>query len=435
LEGLIKNRFEGANNAHRWQVLKYQLMLKDMAITPKDAEWVQGSNLTFRQVCRGMGVPPALVGDAEYATLANLRVYERALWEHTLQFEAEFIGAELSRQLAPAYQAVSHITLDLGDVVALQEDETERWTRAQGQLALGAITINEWRVGEGLEKVPWGDAWWAPMTVSPVSDGKPALEAPVTEAIQSRALRRRQPRHPRPDFADVTDGLRDDLTVLFGRQKDAILRALKQQPAVRSVAEVADAPFELAKWTERTRAACQARFVAATERALLREGQIVGLSPAQISDLLESRAVRAAIEGNVQRFATHISTTTYNQVKGELEQALRNNETLDRMASRITNVMGGRVEDARRIAVSEVTRSTTTGQMAAYTAAEVPYKIWFTQGDAAVRDTHVPLDGMAIPVGDMFTVGGARGYGPGTTGDPAEDVNCRCYLEPSNEVE
>ena len=432
LEEMIAHRFSGRQQAHRWQVLRYFLNLKDMAVTPKDAEWVNGANLTFRQVCRGMGVPPPLVGDAEYATLANLTVYERALWEHTLEFESGFIADELTRQLVPAFPGVSAIEFDLGAVVALQEDEQTRWNRQKEQIDRGTLLINEWRHAEGMEPVPWGDAWWAPLGVAPVSGAEPAPSPAPPPSAEEGAARTRRARHPQrhPALNIDVDGLRDDLHGVFARQRDAILQALRQDEATRSATSAAEVPFDVARWADRTRAACHARFVAATERSMISEARMLRLSPEQVARLLTDRATRAAIEGNVQLFAHRITTTTYNAVKSELEHGVRSGETLDQLASRVVDVMGGRESDARRIAQSEVTRSQTTGQMAAFKVAGVEGKTWTTMGDNDVRDTHIVMDGITIPVDEEFQVGDGFGYGPGQIGLPEEDINCRCWLEP-----
>lgn len=434
LENLIGKRFSGTTNAHRWQVLRYQLALKDMGVTPKDAEFIQGLNMTFRQVCRGMGVPSPLLNDSEYATLANLTVYDRALWEHTMEFESDFVSAEATLQLTPSFPTVSRVGLDLSNVVALQEDEQIKWSREKDQIDRGAITINEWRADQGLDPVPWGDAWWAPINVAPVSDGELPQPPgqPATAALPpSAAVRAARP--PRLGLAKVEDQLRDDVKGIMLRQQDSIIRLLKQQPAVRSLQEAAEAPFDLARWVERTRAACQARFVAATELSMISEARLLNLTPSQVAELLQDRAVRAAIEGNVQQFAHRITTTTYNAVKGELEQGVRLGESLDQIADRVSHVMGIRVEEARRIAQSEITRSQTTGQLAAFQTAGILYKGWATVGDGAVRDAHMTLAGTIIPVGDMFTSGGATAYGPGGFGVAELDVGCRCWLEPWTE--
>lgn len=56
-------------------------------------------------------------------------------------------------------------------------------------------------------------------------------------------------------------------------------------------------------------------------------------------------------------------------------------------------------------------------------------KIWESQKDNRVRETHDYLDGQEQPLGDDFyTYNGDHAPCPGKFGIADEDVNCRCYL-------
>ena len=56
-------------------------------------------------------------------------------------------------------------------------------------------------------------------------------------------------------------------------------------------------------------------------------------------------------------------------------------------------------------------------------------KTWKTVGNGHVRDSHAEMEGVTIPIGDEFEVGGERLFLPG---DPSasleETANCRCYV-------
>lgn len=419
LNEMMTRRFSGTGNAHRWQTLKYYLTLKEAGVSPKDAQWIEGSNLTFRQVCRGMGVPPPLVGDAEYATLANLEVYERALWEHTLSFETEFVAGGFTRQLAPVF-GVDEIMFDLGAVVALQEDEDARWGRAEKQIELGAITINEWREVEGLGKVAWGDVWWAPFNKAPVQNDSPA--EPVQPRVWARAVR------PRP-LVVIEDQMRDTLGAVTVRLKDAVLQQLRQ--GERSVLGSAEEPFDKARWQERMRQAVHSHSQAAALWVAEHEAELLGLSPEQIARLLASKTLLAAVETLAQTFAREVVQTTWDAVREAIAEGARLGEDFEQISMRVSHVMDVRIEDARRTASTEITRASSTGQLAAFNAGGVQRKRWVTMADGNVRDSHTPLHGVEIGVAEMFTVGGYQSAGPGLSGQPSEDIGCRCILQPA----
>ncbi len=170
LEKAISRQFTGTKNAHRWGVLRFEADFKSMSVTPKDAEYVDGLNLSFRQVCRAYGVPPPLVFDLEHATLANVSALQKIFWEHTGVPEADFYAYDLEEQLLPMFprQKVKHLAWDFTKVPALQEATSAVWDRQRQQVEVGALTINEWRKEQGRPSVPWGDVWWAPVNKAPV---------------------------------------------------------------------------------------------------------------------------------------------------------------------------------------------------------------------------------------------------------------------------
>jgi len=179
LERALEKRLTGSDKAHRWAVLRYEAQFKQLAITPKDAEFVAGMGLSFRQVCRVYGMPAALLGEMEGATLSNVRDLERSAWDNTLTSDAEFRAAEIEEQYLPRFKggAPDHCAYDFTKVSALQESATESWTREAQAIDRGAITINEWRKGKGMASVPWGDRPYMPVNKAPLGpDG--ALELP-----------------------------------------------------------------------------------------------------------------------------------------------------------------------------------------------------------------------------------------------------------------
>lgn len=187
LERSIDRRLTGADKAHRWVVLRYEAQFKQLAITPKDAEYVAGLGLTFRQVCRTYGMQPALQGDAEGATLANVTAFERLEWTRALVPDAEFRAAEVREQYLPRFRGTGPdwCEYDLTTVPSLQESATEGWTREAQALDRGAITINEWRKGKGMPPVPWGDQPYMPVNKAPIGpDGQLMLPEPKVSDLK-----------------------------------------------------------------------------------------------------------------------------------------------------------------------------------------------------------------------------------------------------------
>lgn len=181
LERGLTRRLGGVKGAHRWAVLRYEAKFQQLQLSPKDAEFIAGLGLSFRQVCKAYGMQPALMGDMENATLANANVFERIEWTRALVPDSGLRAGDIREQYLPRFagrSAPDWCEYDLTSVPALQESATESWTREAQALDRGAITINEWRAGKGMPPVPWGEKPWLPVNKAPVgADG--ALELPA----------------------------------------------------------------------------------------------------------------------------------------------------------------------------------------------------------------------------------------------------------------
>lgn len=206
LAKMLDKRFKGVDKAHRWAVLRFEAQFQKMQVTQRDAEFVEGLNLTLRQVANAYGIPVPFMNDLSHATLANAREYEQVLWTHALVPDAKLRAEEIVEQFLPRFRTrTTWAEFDFSQVAALQESETSQWTREAEQIRVGGITVNEWRKKHGLPPVPWGDVWWAPVNQSavtsadstPEGDTSPSTvpDAPANALLNALEL---GPFHPRP---------------------------------------------------------------------------------------------------------------------------------------------------------------------------------------------------------------------------------------------
>lgn len=191
LEASLERRLKGADKAHRWSVLRFEAGITQ-PVSPKDAEFLGGLNVTFKRAARAYGVSTVLLNDTEHATLTNVREYQKALWEHTLVPDAKFYAEELVEQFLPMFRVgrgapaePDHLEFDFSSVPALQESATAVWDRERQAIEVGALTINEWRKRHGLPEVPWGNVFWAPVNKAPVA-GDEAPEVDPEQQAQAQ---------------------------------------------------------------------------------------------------------------------------------------------------------------------------------------------------------------------------------------------------------
>lgn len=94
------------------------------------------------------------------------------------------------------------------------------------------------------------------------------------------------------------------------------------------------------------------------------------------------------------------------------------------------------LNSARNIARTKMTYWENRGRQAVYStmykAGIDGVKIWCTQEDERVRESHRKMDGVSVPFTDPFECGGYEMMFPGDSskGAPAELIyNCRCYMK------
>lgn len=462
LEEGLSRRLKGVNNAHRVAVLRANLKFQPMSLTPKDAEFLGGLKWALEDIARAFGIPPDLVGGER--TYANAKEARYAFWEDTIKPEARFIANVITEQLLPMFPGTGRADLaefDLSNVQVLQELEDAKWTREKEQIEKGVIVVNAWRESKGLDPVPWGDDWWAPIGMTPVG-GPMAMDVQAMKAAelaamatvievqppalepgdepQDRAMGRRNarsmaygsPDHERAWRAFVTRtepherAVADVTADLLRRQRKSILAKLGQR-GQRDAADLAGVPFDKARWTKEFRA---------TIRPVLTE-IVDDVGTAALDDLgigisfdVKDPNVIRFLEGRAQRFAREVNETTYTQLQVSLSEGIDAGESIDDLAKRVEAVMGDRIRSsATTIARTETQGAAVGGTIESFRQAEVVQGVeWIAALDDRTRDTHISAHGQRRKLGDDFNVGGASGPGPGLMGEASEDVNCRCSL-------
>ena len=120
------------------------------------------------------------------------------------------------------------------------------------------------------------------------------------------------------------------------------------------------------------------------------------------------------------------------QMREQLTQGLIQGESYQKTARRIKERMDVGATNTLRIAQTENHRVQTVGRLRSFDQAEEygvqAKRVWVSTLDDATRETHQDMDGQVADEDGMFDVDGIEAEGPGLTGDPAEDINCRCTI-------
>ena len=118
------------------------------------------------------------------------------------------------------------------------------------------------------------------------------------------------------------------------------------------------------------------------------------------------------------------------QLGSKLLQGILNGDSIDSIATSLTDVIGNNMASAVRNARTMVTSAECHGRLDSYEAlAEkgvLQKKVWIATPDDRVRESHLEMDGEEAEIDEEFSNGCEF---PGDSGGPPEEVwNCRCSI-------
>lgn len=151
----LKHAYEGATNAGRVLVLEGDFEWQEMGLSPKDLDFIEGKNLSAREIAQAYGVPPMLVGVPGDATFANYKEARFHMWEDTILPLLNFLCDELNRWLSPQFGEGLRIGYDEDGIPALAPRREAHWAKIA---SADFLTVNEKRQAVGYTPLMNGDA-------------------------------------------------------------------------------------------------------------------------------------------------------------------------------------------------------------------------------------------------------------------------------------
>ncbi len=147
----LKKSYEGCSNAGRVMMLEGSFEWKEMGLSPKDLDFIEGKNLSAREISQVYGVPPMLVGVPGDATFSNYKEARYHLWEDTILPQLEMIKGELNQWLTPLFGDNLSLEYDCESIPALAPKREALWGKIE---KASFLTINEKRELVGYPPLP-----------------------------------------------------------------------------------------------------------------------------------------------------------------------------------------------------------------------------------------------------------------------------------------
>lgn len=150
--------------------------------------------------------------------------------------------------------------------------------------------------------------------------------------------------------------------------------------------------------------------------------------------------INKAVAGRVwtERIDHYGSSFVYD-IHTIIRQGIENGDTYTTTSKALKDKFGKEVGNTARIVRTESKR---IQEFTAFkTMEEVDKEVkltktWRTMKDGAVRSSHKKMEGITVGMDEEFTLpSGITTLYPTASGDPGEDINCRCYIEYNVEKE
>ncbi len=440
----------GPKNAGKIKVLPGELGdFREFGLNAKDLDWLEGKRDMMREICAVLGVPSQLLGDMANSTYSNYREARKAFYHETVLPLANHFSQEMNAWLLPKYEKSIRLAINTEHVDALRPDLNEKVNRLN---TAWWLTVNERRQEVGLEDVEGGDVILVGFNQIPfgsLPENKPEESArgkirilgvnarqqhgDVLDYVSEHSLYRteeaRLRKYKRYDRTRrIYEGLFErDLRRFWKGQKARVLENIGTWVGAskRDIAGNIFGPEENAHYAEEMHGIYVSMTMEFGQDALDEIG----------SDILfdvERPDIKEWLAADIAERSRLINDYTGKKIKAVLEEGMAEGEGADKLRARIEELYsswGANISRGRSIAISrtETGRTVNYAQIEGYKQGGVPLKEWITARDADVRETHQAMDGEVVGINETFSNGGQC---PGQTGDPAEDINCRCNTAP-----
>lgn len=153
----LENRFTGQKNAGRPMLLEGDFDWKEMAMSPRDMDFLQNKHMAAKDIALCFGIPSQLIGIPDSQTYANVQEARLALYEETIIPLAKRIESDLNEWLSPSFGGDISIKYDIDQIPAMTERRRRVYENVVAAVREGIISRNEARARLGYEPISGGD--------------------------------------------------------------------------------------------------------------------------------------------------------------------------------------------------------------------------------------------------------------------------------------
>lgn len=155
LKGEIDTEYVGSKNAGRPMLLEGGLEWKQIAMSPKDMEFLKAKESSSIEICNAYGVPPEMLGLGQ-KTYQNYAEARMSFYQDTILPLMDLLADELNNWLVPMFGADLKLCYDKDDIEALAPNREKKFSAIKDA---DFLTQNEKREAAGYEPKPGWDVF------------------------------------------------------------------------------------------------------------------------------------------------------------------------------------------------------------------------------------------------------------------------------------
>jgi HK97 family phage portal protein len=452
------SRHQGLSKARSIAVLEGGLSYKQIALSHKDTDYLEGRKYNRDEILAVYKVPPEEIGLQAHGSSSlnsdrndtqrklfwetclfpKMTLFEYGLWSQVFaQLPGPKIWGEFDRKSIPA----------------MQEDEDRKVGRAQKYWQMGVpFNVLNQMMELGFPDIPGGDIGYVPFNLVPITqagqetpagnpqEGKalipvvfpPSLQLTGPEILVRRRLDRRtwwQQYHQLQSAFEKK--FQPRMKRYFYEQRKEQLRLIEQhwEKSIRlvrsSYSEAEDLLFDQEVWNEKLQKISWAFWENVGDEA--GKNLMVGLGADPDNFVLADSPAISVLKKKLIK-VVDINEVTRESLRDTLAEGMAGLETVAELQKRVREVFNFSEARSLTIARTETGQAAAAARDAAMEVAGVERHEWTTAGDDAVREIHAEMDGETVDRGEPFSNGLLYPCDP--AGEPEEIINCRCAASP-----
>lgn len=190
----LKRRFNGNGQAGRVSVIEADdVTWVDTAVTPRDAQYIQGRAATKEDILIAFGVPESVIGNASGRTYDNADAERLVFWQETMLAHLDLLSGFYDFLTEGGIDDDVYVRHNTTSVDVLQRAKEAKEKHNAEMIVRGLKSPDEGRESSGLEEydVPGSRSLYLPKTLSPIamdeddalSLAPPAPPTPILAAV------------------------------------------------------------------------------------------------------------------------------------------------------------------------------------------------------------------------------------------------------------